>query len=68
MTLQDLLGFYDHDARTGQVADALDGAGGKVEARGLVGSARSFLAAQMIRRQGETTCFCSKTRSVPRTL
>ena len=52
MTLQDLLGFYDHDARTGQVADALDGAGGKVEARGLVGSARSFLAAQMIRRQG----------------
>ena len=23
MTLQDLLGFYDHDARMGQVVDAL---------------------------------------------
>ena len=52
MTLQDLLGFYDHDARTGQVSDALENAGAKVEARGLVGSARSFLAAQVIRRHG----------------
>lgn len=52
MTLQDLLGFYDHDARTGQVSDALENVGAKVEARGLVGSARSFLAAQMIQRHG----------------
>ena len=52
MTLQDLLAFYDHDARTGRVIDALDSPGAKVEARGLIGSARAFLAAQAVQRQG----------------
>ncbi|MGB1573978.1 MAG: hypothetical protein ACPG85_06830, partial [Flavobacteriales bacterium] len=52
MTLQDLLAFYDHDARTGRVVEALDIPKSKVEARGLVGSARAFLAAQAVRRNG----------------
>ena len=52
MTLQDLLGFYDHDARTARVSDVLAEPGAKVEARGLVGSARAFLAAQVVRKRG----------------
>ena len=52
MTLQDLLAFFDHDARTGRVVEALDTPKSKVEARGLVGSARAFLAAQAVKRNG----------------
>ena len=52
MTLQDLFAFYDHDARTGRVVEALNTPKSKVEARGLVGSARAFLAAQAVKRNG----------------
>ena len=52
MTLHDILAFYDHDARTGSVVNALSSPGAKVEARGLIGSARVFLAAQAVQRNG----------------
>ena len=52
MNVQDLLAFYDHDARTGRVVEALALPKAKVEARGLIGSARAFLAAQVVKRQG----------------